>query len=70
LKGVIVVSVYVVLDIYKGIFNDVNVFKSEDSANRLEQEWLKEHKLKNEKDRECLSQSGTELRIFVCELQN
>ena len=63
-------TVYVVLDIYKGIFNDVNVFISEDSANRSEQEWLKEHKIKNKEDRECLSQSGTELRVFVCELQN
>ena len=63
-------TVYVVLNIYKGIFNDVNVFISEESANEVEQEWLKAHKIKNEKDRECLSQSGTELRIFVCELQN
>ena len=63
-------TVYVVLDIYKGIFNDVKVFISEESANKLEQEWLKEHKIKNKEDRECLSQNGTEFRFFVCELQN
>ena len=57
-------SVYVVLDIHKGIINDVNVFISEDSANRLEQGWLKEHKIKNKEDRDCLSQNGTELRVF------
>jgi hypothetical protein len=63
-------TVYVVLNIYKGIFNDVDVFISEESANEVEQEWLKEHKIKDKEDRECLSQSGTELRVFVCKLQN
>ena len=63
-------SVYVVLDVFKGLINDVNVFISEESANKVEQEWLKEHKIKDKEDRECLSQSGAELRIFVCQLQN
>jgi len=62
-------TIYVCLDIFQGVVNDIQVFLSEKSALKIDQEWLKKHEVKGEVDRECKAQNGTELIIHDCKLR-
>ena len=62
-------TVYVTLDMFQGVVNDINVFLPEKSVQKIEQEWLQRHDIKDEIDRECKAQNGTELIIFECKLR-
>ena len=62
-------TIYVCLDIFQGVVNDIQVFLSEKSDLKIEQEWLKKHEVKGEVDRECKAQNGIELIIHECKLR-
>ena len=62
-------TVYVTMDIFQGVVNDINVFLTEKSAQKIEQEWLQRHNVNDDVDRECKSQNGTELIIYECKLR-
>ena len=57
-------TVYVVVEMFQGIVNDVKVFFSEESASRTEKTWLAEHDINDAIGRECKAQDGTELLVF------
>jgi len=58
----------VTISIFKGLINDVNVYKTEKQALRKEKKWLKEMNVTDDNKREALALNGTEFRIFECEL--
>jgi len=62
-------TVYVTLDIFHGVVNNIYVFLTEKSAQKIEQEWLKKHEVKGEIERECKAQNGIELIIYECKLR-
>ena len=57
-------TVYIVVEMFQGIVNDVKVFFSEESANEAEKTWLSEHDINDAMGRECKAQDGTELLMF------
>jgi len=57
-------TVYVVVEMFQGVVNDVKVFLSEESANKVEKAWLAEHDINDAMGRECKAQDGTELLVF------
>ena len=61
--------VYVAVNILQGVICDVQVFVSKKYVQKIEQEWLKSNKIKTKIDRNCKAQNGTELLIFICELE-
>ena len=62
-------TVHVVVEIFQGVVSDVKVFSSEESANKAEKAWLKEHDITSNVDREGKAQNGTELLLFECEVE-
>ena len=62
-------TIYVCLDIFQGVVNDIQVFLSEKSALKIEQEWLKKHDVKDDVDRECKANNGIELIFYECKLR-
>jgi hypothetical protein len=63
LKEVVEMTVYVAVELFQGVVNEVKVFQTQESAERAEQEWLKEHGIKDNVDRACKSQNGTEFIV-------
>ena len=69
IKEVIDMKVCVTVDICQGVVDDIQVLLTEKSALEIEQTWLQSHDVKNELDRQCKAQNGTELLIFECQLR-
>ena len=62
-------NVSVTVDLSQGVIGEIRVFSSGESARKLEQEWLKQHEIKDAIDRECKAQNGTEFLIYECEAE-
>ena len=62
-------KVYVTVETYQGVVENVFVFKKEKQAQRKEAKWLKELKVQDDSKREHLSFNCTEFRIFECKLK-
>jgi len=61
-------TVYVVVDLFQGVVDEVKTFLTRESAEKAEQEWLKEQGITNEIAREGHAQNGTELIVHECEV--
>ena len=62
-------TVYVTVEMFQGVLNDVKVFLSEESACKVEQQWLEGHSINDDAGRECEAQNGTEFQVHECELK-
>ena len=62
-------KVYVTIETFQGVIEDVCVFKTEEQAKVEEKKWLKSLDVKGDKKREELSFRCTEFRIFECDLK-
>jgi hypothetical protein len=62
-------TVYVVVELFQGIVNNVNIFLKRESAEQAEQQWLKEHGITDDVGREGKAQNGTEFIVRECELK-
>jgi len=60
--------VYVVVDLFQGVLDEVKVFLTPESAEKAEQEWLKEQGITDDTDREGKAQNGTELIVHECDV--
>jgi len=63
-------TVYVLVPIVEGIVRYVEAYASEHGAQRAEQEWLSTHGLAGESARVQVSDSGTGIAIWECELKD
>ena len=62
-------KIYVTVETYQGVVENVFIFKKEKQAQRKEAKWLKELKVHDDKKREELSFHCTTFSIFECELK-
>ena len=62
-------AVYVAVELFQGVLNDVKVFFTQESAEKAEQRWLKEHGISGDVGRDCKAQNGTELLVHECEVK-
>ena len=62
-------TVYVVVEMFQGVVNDVKVFFSKESASKVERAWLAEQDIKDAMGRECKAQNGTEMLMFECKVE-
>jgi hypothetical protein len=62
-------TVYVVVEMFQGVVNDVKVFPSEESANEVERARLAAHDITNDMDRKGKAHNGTELLMFECKAE-
>jgi hypothetical protein len=63
-------TVYVLVPMEEGIVHSVEVYASEDGVQRAEQEWLSTHGLAGESAGEQVSDFGTGIAIWECELKD
>lgn len=59
-------KVFVTVELFQGLLEEVRVFKSCKSADENEQKWLSRHDITDEISRECKAANGTEFHIFEC----
>ena len=62
-------TVFVTVELFQGIVNQVRVFRSEKLADKAEKKWLAEQGIKDEISRECKAQNGIEFYKFECEIE-
>ena len=62
-------TVFVAVELFQGVVNDVKVFLTKESARKAEEDWLKKHGVTDEVGRECKAQDGTELILRECTLK-
>ena len=62
-------TVFVAVELFQGVVNEVNVFLTQESAQKAEQYWLKEHGITDDIGRECKAQNGTEFIVRECEVK-
>jgi hypothetical protein len=62
-------TVFVVVPMEEGLIGEVKVFLSRDGAHRAERQWLCRGGIRNDKDRERLSDLGTGIAIVECEIR-
>jgi hypothetical protein len=62
-------TVFVAVELFQGVVNDVQVFSTQESAEKTEREWLKEHDINDDASRECKAQNGTEFIVRECNLK-
>jgi len=63
-------TVFVAVELYKGIVGEVRAFKSLESAEEAENKWLAEAGIEDEISRECKAGDGTEYHVFECQLED
>ena len=68
-EEVIQITVFVAVELFEGVLNDVTVFLTKQSANKAEQDWLKKHSIADGVGRECKGQNGTELIVRKCDVR-
>ena len=61
-------TVFVAVELFQGVVNDVKVFITQESAKKAEEDWLKKHGVTDPVGRECKAQNGTELILRECML--
>jgi hypothetical protein len=62
-------KIYVTVETFKGVIDDVCVFETKKQAKRKEQRWLKALKVNDDATREQLSFNCTEFQIHECNLK-
>lgn len=62
-------TVFVAMEILKGIVCEARVFLTPESAGKREAAWLQERRIKNRLDREIKAQNGEEFLVMECELK-
>jgi len=62
-------KVYVTVETFQGVIDEVRVYKTKEQAKRKEQRWLKALKVKDDATREHLSFNCTEIQIHACNLK-
>ena len=62
-------TLYVVAAMTDGLIVEIKVFLSLESAQAAEQEWLRQSRIENEKDRKRLADCGTGITIMECPLR-
>lgn len=63
-------SVFVLVPMYEGVNDPIEVFGSREAAERAEQDWLRKSELTNQKARDDASDWGTSVHIEECEVQH
>ena len=63
-------TIHVLIPMDDGNVRDVKAFKTEEAAQRAEKEWLAEHELTSEQDREHASDWGTGIAIWECDMND
>ncbi len=61
--------IYVTVETYQGIIDNVSAFKTLKQAERKEKKWLKSMNVRDDQRREYLSSNCTEFQIHKCELK-
>ncbi|MFC1735528.1 hypothetical protein ACFL1X_05385 [Candidatus Hydrogenedentota bacterium] len=62
-------TIYVVVETFQGITDEIRVFLTEESAQKAEQDWLKTNGIANDNDREAKSKNGIGILLRECELK-
>jgi len=62
-------SVYVTIELFQGIVDNVCAFRTCKTANKAEKEWLKKYGIKDKISRKCKSQNGTEFHLLECSIE-
>ncbi len=62
-------TVFVAMEILKGIVSEVQVFLTPESADKNESAWLQERRINSQRDREIRAQNGVEFLVMECELK-
>ena len=62
-------TVFVVMEMIRGIVNSTNVFLRPESARQAEARWLDNQGIKDEDDREMKARNGMEFLVLECELK-
>ena len=62
-------TVFVAMEILKGIVSEVEVFLRPESAGKKEAAWLQERRIGSQVDREIKAQNGEEFLVMECELK-
>ncbi len=61
-------NVFVTVDLFKGLLNEIKVFGTRAAAEKAEQDWLRENDITDETGREGKAQNGTEVFVQECEV--
>ena len=62
-------TLYVTIETFQGVVENVHAYLSEESANAAEKQWLLEMDIHDDEDRQAKSDGGTEFVIFESELK-
>jgi len=62
-------KVYVAIETFQGVVDDVSVFMTEEPANNAERQWLDEQGIETEDARNCKADDGTSFFVKECDLK-
>ncbi len=62
-------TVFVAMEILKGIVSEIQVFLTPESAGKKEAAWLKEKRIRDRLDRDIKAQNGEEFLVMEVELK-
>lgn len=61
-------NLYVTVEQHQGVIAEIHAYRTEESADEAERQWLKKYDIHDEISREGKAQNGTEFLIWECEL--
>ena len=62
-------TVFVAMEILKGIVGEIQVFLTPESAGKEEARWLEKQQIQDQWGREMKAQNGEEFLVMECELK-
>ncbi|NUM55787.1 MAG: hypothetical protein HUU46_19270 [Candidatus Hydrogenedentes bacterium] len=62
-------TIYVTVATCQGVIADITAYLTQESAQKAERRWLKQHRIRNNDDREGKSRNGTEFVLRECKLK-
>ena len=62
-------TVYVSVETCQGVIAETTAYLTQESAEKAERRWLKQHRIRNDDEREAKSQNGTEYVLRECKLK-
>ncbi len=62
-------KIYLTVETYQGLIDNVSAFKTKEGAERKEKKWLKSLNVQDDERREYLSFNCTEFQVHKCELR-
>ncbi len=62
-------TVYVTVETFQGVLEDVRTYLTEESARDAEKNWLREMSIKSPESREGKSDNGTSFTVMECDLK-